>query len=136
MSNNKVARAEPFVAQWQKGNILLLKGKWNNIFLTELEGFPDAFHDDQVYVASDAFAILANIGIYSALPNEELADKAATDFVNSCMHDMQSSWTDTIMEGIVIPAGWKLELLTSGSSRNFDTGVIIDRYDKKHRLEL
>ena len=35
------------------------------------------------------------------------------------------------MEGITIPAGWKLELLTSGSRRNFDTGAIIDRYDTR-----
>lgn len=35
------------------------------------------------------------------------------------------------MEGITILAGWKLELLTSGSRRNFDTGAIIDRYDTR-----
>jgi len=71
VSNNKVARAEPFAAQWQKGNVLLLKGKWNETFLTELEGFPDAVHDDQVDAASDAFATLANIGVYSAPPEME-----------------------------------------------------------------
>ena len=35
------------------------------------------------------------------------------------------------MEGIVIPNGWKLELLTSGSRRQFDTGAVIDRYDTR-----
>ena len=71
VSKNKVVRAEPFAAQWQKGNILLLKGKWNDTFLTELEGFPDAIHDDQVDAASDAFATLANISVYSAPPDME-----------------------------------------------------------------
>lgn len=71
VSKNKIIRAEPFAAQWQKGNILLLKGKWIDSFLTELEGFPDAVHDDQVDVASDAFATLANISIYSAPPDME-----------------------------------------------------------------
>ena len=74
VSNNKIARAEPFAAQWQRGNILLLKGKWNDTFLTELEGFPDAVHDDQVDAASDAFATLANISTYSAPPEMELKD--------------------------------------------------------------
>ncbi|MBR1760247.1 MAG: phage terminase large subunit [Schwartzia sp.] len=71
VSNNKVARAEPFAAQWQKGNVLLMKGKWNDVFLTELEGFPDAVHDDQVDAASDAFTTLANVGTYSAPPDME-----------------------------------------------------------------
>ena len=48
-----------------------MKGKWNDIFLTELEIFPDAFHDDQVDAARDAFVALANIGVYSAPPNEK-----------------------------------------------------------------
>ena len=40
-------------------------------------------------------------------------------------------------EGLVLPGGyedgtgWKLELLTSGSRRQFDTNAIIDRYDKR-----
>ena len=37
-------------------------------------------------------------------------------------------------EGLVLPggeAGWKLELVTSGSRRQFDTNAIIDRYDKR-----
>lgn len=40
-------------------------------------------------------------------------------------------------EGLVLPGGyeegtgWKLELLTSGSRRQFDTTQIIDRYDKR-----
>ena len=40
-------------------------------------------------------------------------------------------------EGVVLPRpgmdgeGWKLELLTSGSRRQFDTNQIVDRYDKR-----
>lgn len=40
-------------------------------------------------------------------------------------------------EGLVLPggfeqgSGWKLELLASGSRRQFDTNAIIDRYDKR-----
>ena|GEM_PF-2370676 len=56
VSSSKITRAEPFAAQWQQGNVLLLEGKWNDAFLDELEGFPDALHDDQVDAASDAFS--------------------------------------------------------------------------------
>lgn len=57
-SKDKVTRAEPFAAQWQAGNVDLLRGPWNDTFLGELEAFPDG-HDDQVDAASDAFAVLA-----------------------------------------------------------------------------
>lgn len=35
------------------------------------------------------------------------------------------------MEGIVMPAGWKLELLSTGGDRQFDTNKIIERYDTR-----
>lgn len=35
------------------------------------------------------------------------------------------------MEGLVLPEGWKLELLASSGKRQFDTNAIIDRYDKR-----
>ena len=59
VSGSKITRAEPFAAQWQQGNVLLLEGNWNETFLNELEGFPDALHDDQVDAASDAFSAVA-----------------------------------------------------------------------------
>lgn len=34
-------------------------------------------------------------------------------------------------EGIILPPGWKLELLTSGSSRQIDIGATIERYDNR-----
>ncbi len=34
-------------------------------------------------------------------------------------------------EGIVKPEGWKLELLTSGGRRQFDTNAIVERYDTR-----
>lgn len=39
--------------------MILLEGSWNDTFLNELEGFPDALHDDQVDAASDAFSAVA-----------------------------------------------------------------------------
>lgn len=34
-------------------------------------------------------------------------------------------------EGVVMPNGWEFKLLSSGGSRNFDTGAVIERYDKR-----
>ena len=55
VTGNKTARAVPFSAQWQGKNVLLLAGDWNKEYLQELEGFPDALHDDMVDASSDAF---------------------------------------------------------------------------------
>lgn len=51
--------------------------------------------------------------------------------------DLVSSIRRDAREGVVLKGGyengtgWKLELLTSGSRRQFDTNAIIDRYDKR-----
>lgn len=39
-------------------------------------------------------------------------------------------------EGILLPAGWKLELLTSGSSRQINIGETIDRYDNRIAITM
>jgi predicted phage terminase large subunit-like protein len=52
---DKVTRALPFSAQCQAGNVMLLKGQWNDRFLKELENFPKGKHDDDVDSASGAF---------------------------------------------------------------------------------
>lgn len=39
-------------------------------------------------------------------------------------------------EGAMLPFGWKLELLTSGSSRQIDIGATIERYDNRIAVTL
>lgn len=39
-------------------------------------------------------------------------------------------------EGILLPHGWELELLTTGSSRAFDTSAIINRYDNRIAITM
>lgn len=34
-------------------------------------------------------------------------------------------------EGLVLPPGWEMTLLSAGTRRNFDTNAIIERYDKR-----
>lgn len=58
-TGDKQVRADPFAAQWQAGNVRLLRGDWNKAFLDELEMFPHGKHDDQVDAAAIAFNKLA-----------------------------------------------------------------------------
>ena len=39
-------------------------------------------------------------------------------------------------EGLVLPDGWKLELLSTGSRRQFDTNQIIERYNKQIAMSV
>lgn len=59
-------------------------------------------------------------------PDMEQALARAEYIVSSIRRDAR--------EGLVLPGGengWKLELVSSGSRRQFDTNAIIDRYDKR-----
>lgn len=58
-SGDKVTRAGPLAAQAEAGNVDILEGDWNDVFLDELCVFPNGEHDDQVDGASRAFNTLA-----------------------------------------------------------------------------
>jgi len=59
VTGDKVTRAGPFAAQWQAGNVEVVRdSSWNDAFFGELEGFPDAGHDDQVDAAAEGFTAL------------------------------------------------------------------------------
>jgi len=55
VSSSKEARADPFSAAAEAGNVKLVKGAWNEEYLRELELFPAGKHDDQVDASSGAF---------------------------------------------------------------------------------
>ncbi len=67
VSGDKITRADPFAAQCQQGNVMVLEGPWNDEYFDELEGFPDALHDDQVDASSDAFNKVAQSADWSGL---------------------------------------------------------------------
>ncbi|PJI54723.1 terminase [Methylobacterium radiotolerans] len=66
-TGSKEVRAKPLSSQVEVGNVLLLRGPWNEAFLEELALFPAGSHDDQVDAAADAFNELAGV-----LPGEGL----------------------------------------------------------------
>lgn len=51
--------------------------------------------------------------------------------VRSGLESMVRSIRRDEMEGVVLPAGYTLELLSSGGTRQFDTNAIINRYDTR-----
>lgn len=59
-TGSKEVRAMPFAAQWNAGNVKLLRAPWNAAYLDELTSFPFGTNDDQVDGSSGAFGKLAN----------------------------------------------------------------------------
>lgn len=60
VTKDKVTRALPVSAQCEAGNVKILRGKWNEDLLRELENFPEGSHDDQVDTLSGAFNLLTD----------------------------------------------------------------------------
>lgn len=58
VTGDKETRAEPYAAQVQGGNVLLLRADWNRAFVDEHEAFPNGAYKDQVDAAAGAFAKL------------------------------------------------------------------------------
>ena len=47
-SGDKIVRAEPFASQVNVGNVLMVRGPWNDELINELRMFPNGAKDDQV----------------------------------------------------------------------------------------
>jgi len=55
-SGDKVTRAEPFAAQVNIGNVMMLRGEWNMALTSEMRLFPNGNNDDQVDALARAFS--------------------------------------------------------------------------------
>ncbi|WOC33469.1 MULTISPECIES: phage portal protein family protein [Caproicibacterium] len=76
---------------------------------------------------------LAGFPVMHAPPGVDIWDRDDPEMVKMLANAeriVTSIRRDT-QEGIVLPDGWGLELLSAGGKRNFDTNQIIDRYDKR-----
>lgn len=58
-TGEKITRFSPFSAQAEVGNVLVLRGDWNEVWFQQLEGFPELPHDDDVDSTSRAFQLVA-----------------------------------------------------------------------------
>lgn len=54
-TGDKITRFSAFSAQAEAGNVHYLRGPWNERWLSELEGFPEAKHDDDADSTSRAY---------------------------------------------------------------------------------
>jgi predicted phage terminase large subunit-like protein len=61
-SGDKVIRAEPFAAQVNVGNVVMLRAPWNQTLVDEMRLFPNGSFDDTVDGCSRAFARLIGNG--------------------------------------------------------------------------
>jgi predicted phage terminase large subunit-like protein len=57
-SGDKITRAMPLAAQINVGNVLMLKGSWNESMINEMQLFPNGTYDDQIDALSRAFETL------------------------------------------------------------------------------
>ena len=69
-SGDKITRAEPLAAQVNVGNVLMVRGSWNDALIEEMRMFPNGAHDDQIDALSRAFAELLggnHLGLWASL---------------------------------------------------------------------
>lgn len=69
-SGDKVTRFKAFSAQAQAGNVLVLRGSWNEHWFGALEAFgPDVKHDDDADSTSEAFnALIQSVNVPIVMP--------------------------------------------------------------------
>ena len=70
-SGSKEARAEPFAAQWQAGNVSVVAGPWTEALLGQYESFPESKYKDMVDAGANAFNELEMMNTSSAPPKED-----------------------------------------------------------------
>jgi predicted phage terminase large subunit-like protein len=83
VSGDKVTRARPLAAQINVGNVVMLRGAWNDKMVEEMRNFPNGKHDDQVDALSLAFDQLTDntlglLDFYAQLGAEKAAMLAAS----------------------------------------------------------
>lgn len=68
---DKLVRAKPLAAQAEAGNVYLLAGAWNELFIEQMHGQPELPHDDIMDASSGAFSDLVGDSDYtlSTAPN-------------------------------------------------------------------
>lgn len=69
-SGSKEARAEPLAAQWQQGNVEILIADWNEMFLGQMEAFPEGKFKDMVDASANGFSELEKANVSAPPPKE------------------------------------------------------------------
>lgn len=64
------------------------------------------------------------------------SENAETTKIRINLEDMVKQIRRDEMEGVVLPNGFELELLSSGGTRQFDTNAVINRYDTRMAMTV
>lgn len=81
-SGTKEARAEPFAAQWQAGNVYVVAGPWTEALLGQYESFPESKFKDMVDAGSNAFNELELKNTSSVPPKDSGATAKSSYWLN------------------------------------------------------
>jgi predicted phage terminase large subunit-like protein len=73
ISGDKVLRAEPFAAQVNVGNVVMMRAEWNEGLLAEMRAFDRGKYDDMIDAGSDAFSELTDSAFFGDCSMEENA---------------------------------------------------------------
>ena len=76
-NGDKVVRFSPFSAQCEAGNVLVLRGDWNDRWFNQLEQFPEGKHDDDADSTSRAYNALMEERERMRIPDSLLKQAAA-----------------------------------------------------------
>lgn len=81
---------------------------------------------------------LAGLPVLTAPPQMDLwnTEDARMVALKSNAEDLVRNIRRDSEEGILLPNGWDLKLLSTGSSRQFDTNAIINRYDNRIAITM
>lgn len=77
-SQNKLVRAQPFIAGAEAGQVFLVEGPWNDAFIAEFDSFPGGSYDDQIDTAGAAYTKLTGKKVYSASWGRQTQDKMSS----------------------------------------------------------
>ena len=78
-SGTKEARAEPFAAQWQAGNVHVVAGPWTEALLGQYESFPESKFKDMVDAGSNEFNELELMNT-SSVPSRDSGATAKSSY--------------------------------------------------------
>ena len=119
-TGNKVVRAEPFAAQINVGNVVMLKADWNDALINEMRMFPNGTFDDQVDALSRAFSLLiGNEPTQMWFPD---TGKSLNPVQAKIAKDMPG-----IPSGVIDALADPLEGTVCGNCSAFDNGTCNDR---------
>jgi predicted phage terminase large subunit-like protein len=102
VTGSKEIRADAVASQCNVGNLKIVRGNWNDSFLSELEAFPTGAYLDQVDALSLGFGFISTkgmgAGIYSPLPKHVTEREVDKEFerYGSKKINRRDDWRDSM----------------------------------------